>query len=143
MRLLVIAAHTALRRALEQALRDDGHIVESLPELMAADDRQQVARHDLLIVDLLRPEQNVLSLLRRWRQMCRGTPILGLITPSPERAGSDRPDLGADDYLTVPFGVDDLYRRVRDAISPRDPASRVRPASYRAPTEKTRLPVAS
>lgn len=143
MRLLLIAAHPAFRRALEQALQDEGHTVESAHGPEAGEARLRASRYDLVIMDLMRPGEHALAVLRRWRQGGHGTPVLGLIAPPHELAGLGRPDLGADEYLAVPFGVEELYRCVRGATCLPDPAPRVRLPGPRSMPGKARVPVAS
>ena len=116
MRLLLIAAPGTLGRALERALRDEGHDVDHVGSLDAGDACLRATRYDLVVIDLLRPEAQTLVGLGRWRQAGRSTPVLALVTPGD--AGG--PNLGADDYLAVPFGVEDLYDHVRTAAGPRD-----------------------
>jgi two-component system KDP operon response regulator KdpE len=72
-------------------------------------------RPDLLIVDLGLPDMDgveVCSRLREWTQ----TPIIILSVRDSERDKVAALDMGADDYLTKPFGIEELLARVRVAL---------------------------
>lgn len=70
---------------------------------------------DLLLLDLGLPDGSGLDLLRRLREE-RSTPVIVLSVQSAERTKIEALDLGADDYLTKPFSVDEMLARVRAAL---------------------------
>ena len=70
---------------------------------------------DLIILDLGLPDidgQKVLSTVRSWTQ----TPVIVVSARSHERDKVESLDLGADDYITKPFGTSELLARVRTAL---------------------------
>ena len=72
-------------------------------------------RPDLIILDLGLPDidgQKVLSTVRSWTQ----TPVIVVSARSHERDKVESLDLGADDYITKPFGTSELLARVRTAL---------------------------
>lgn len=76
---------------------------------------EQLARHtfDLLILDIMLPDANGFELCRRIRAANSRTPILMLSALGEELDKVRALELGADDYLTKPFGVAELMARVR------------------------------
>ena len=70
---------------------------------------------DLLITDLSMPEMDGLELCRRIRQFSE-IPIIVLSVKSEEKTKVAALDVGADDYVTKPFGMDELLARVRAAL---------------------------
>ena len=113
MRLLVIEDHEALREGLCQFLREAGYLVDSEPGgdegLWAA----QGSEYDLVLLDLMLPGIDGLSILRRLR--AQGNPIHILVISA--RDGLDDRlealDAGADDYLVKPFPLSEALARVR------------------------------
>jgi two-component system, OmpR family, KDP operon response regulator KdpE len=70
----------------------------------------------LVILDLGLPDIDGLDLLRRMRDRQEGLPIVVLSSRSDEAGKVAALDLGADDYVTKPFGMDELLARMRAAL---------------------------
>jgi len=114
-RVLVIDDEPAICRALKANLGGHGFHVETAEtgeEALASFDR----RHpDVILLDLMLPDMNGLEIIERIRS--RGsTPIVVLSVKGEERDKVAALDRGADDYLTKPFGVEELLARVRVAL---------------------------
>jgi two-component system, OmpR family, copper resistance phosphate regulon response regulator CusR len=113
MRLLVIEDHPALREGLCQFLREAGYLVDSQANgeegLWAAEGSE----YDLVILDLMLPGVDGMSILRRLRE--QGNPIHILVISA--RDGLDDRlealDAGADDYLVKPFPLAEALARTR------------------------------
>jgi two-component system KDP operon response regulator KdpE len=71
---------------------------------------------DLIILDLGLPDIQGLELLRLMRKRNEGVPIVVLSSRGDEGAKVQALDLGADDYVTKPFGMDELLARIRAAL---------------------------
>jgi len=71
---------------------------------------------DLIILDLGLPDMQGLELLRTMRTRDEGVPIVVLSSRSDESAKVQALDIGADDYVTKPFGMDELLARIRAAL---------------------------
>ncbi len=71
---------------------------------------------DLVILDLGLPDMQGMDLLRRMRAQNEGVPIVVLSSRGDEAAKVAALDLGADDYVTKPFGMDELLARIRAAL---------------------------
>jgi len=111
-RILVVDDEDEIRRAVGRALTARDYLVET-----AADGEQALAAArrfdpDLVVLDLNMPVLDGLAVcrqLRTWSQV----PILVLSVREDEADKVAALDLGADDYLTKPFGTDELMARVR------------------------------
>ncbi len=93
-------------------------------EALALHEREQP---NLLILDIMMPQMDGLEVCRRVRQRST-TPIIALTALDAESDKVAALDLGADDYLTKPFGVDELLARVRAVLRRTQPGA-VAPAS--------------
>lgn len=115
MRVLVIEDEPDLLRILAQTLREAGYAVD-----LAADGREgffkaSTSDYDAIILDLMLPKMDGLSVLRELRQS-KKTPVMILTARDaiPDRVKGL--DAGADDYLTKPFELTELLARVRALI---------------------------
>ncbi len=72
-------------------------------------------RPDLILLDLALPDLSGIEVLKRLREWCK-TPVIILTVRDLEEQKVEALDLGADDYVTKPFGVPELLARVRVAI---------------------------
>ena len=111
-RILVVDDDAAIVRSLERNLRGHGFRVETATNAVEALAAHERARPDVVILDLGLPDHdgsNVIRVLRR----ASSTPILVLSVRSADQDKVAALDLGADDYLTKPFSVDELLARIR------------------------------
>lgn len=111
-RILVVDDEPAIQRTLRTSLRARGYDVTVTEN---GEDALQVAAQsppDLVILDLMLPDQSGLDVCRALRSDS-AVPILVLSARGEERAKVHALDLGADDYLTKPFGMDEMLARVR------------------------------
>jgi two-component system, OmpR family, response regulator len=113
LRILVIEDESRIRSFLARALEAEGFAVEAADNGQDGLDRALRGIHDLVILDLLLPRLDGLTVLRELR---RRAPDLPVVIVS---ARSDLPtklrgfNLGANDYLAKPFALDELIARVR------------------------------
>ena len=114
-RVLVVDDEPAILRAVQTNLRRHDFQVETATngrEALAAYDR---LRPDLVLLDLGLPDLDGMEVIRQIRAHA-STPIVVLSAREAERDKVAALDQGADDYLTKPFGVDELLARVRVAL---------------------------
>ena len=114
-RILIVDDEPRICRALRAGLIGRGYVVEIASTGSEALD--MVASHapDLIILDLMLPDMSGLDVCREIRSW--GTvPIIVLSAKGAERDKVDALDLGANDYLTKPFGMEELLARVRVAL---------------------------
>jgi DNA-binding response OmpR family regulator len=113
MKLLLIEDEAALRRALAEALRQDGYVVEVAADFAQAHEKITLYEYDCLLLDLTLPGGDGLELLRMLKAQGAAAGVLVLTA----RAGLDDRvrglDLGADDYLPKPFHLSELNARLR------------------------------
>ncbi len=113
--ILVVDDEPAILRAVAMDLRAHGFRVETAATGAAALERHQHARPDLVLLDLNLPDLDGAEVIRRLRERA-ATPILVLSVRDAERDKVAALDAGADDYVTKPFGADELLARVRAAL---------------------------
>jgi two-component system, OmpR family, KDP operon response regulator KdpE len=112
---LVIDDEPAIRRLLRTSLAAQGYrVVEAADgtEALAAVTRD---KPDLLILDLGLPDVSGIDIIRDVRRNST-VPIIVLSVREDERGKVEALDLGADDYITKPFGTDELVARIRTAL---------------------------
>ena len=115
LKVLIVDDEPPIRKLLRMGLGTQGYHIIDAPnaktalELMAAEP-------DLVILDLGLPDMQGLELLRQIRQLREDVPIVVLSSRGDEVAKVEALDLGADDYVTKPFGMDELLARIRAAL---------------------------
>ena len=113
-RLLVVDDEPAILRTVRANLGGHGFRVDTAETAREAVERAQ-AHPDLILLDLGLPDGDGLDVIRTIREHSE-TPIIVLSARGGEGDKVRALDLGADDYLTKPFGVDELYARIRVAL---------------------------
>lgn len=113
MRLLIAEDEKQLNKILTQQLTDNGYTVDSccngddaLAHLVSED-------YDGVILDIMMPGSDGLTVLKTIRQKGIETPVLFLTAKDSVADRVEGLDLGADDYLTKPFAFEELLARVR------------------------------
>jgi two-component system, OmpR family, KDP operon response regulator KdpE len=115
LRVLVIDDEPPIRKLLRMGLDTQGYrVIEAADGRSALDLMRE--KPDLVILDLGLPDMQGLDLLRAVRTRDEGVPIVVLSSRSDESAKVQALDLGADDYITKPFGMDELLARIRAAL---------------------------
>ena len=113
MKLLVVEDEERLGRFLQQGLAQHAHIVRLVTSCAAASDAIAETAYDLVILDLGLPDGDGLDLIRAWREAGFVEPVLILSARDSRQDRVAGLDLGADDYLPKPFGMDELLARIR------------------------------
>jgi two-component system KDP operon response regulator KdpE len=113
-RILVVDDEPAILRTVRANLAHHGFRVDTAATAQEALEHAQ-ARPDLILLDLGLPDGDGLELIRSIREQST-TPIIVLSARGAERDKVRALDLGADDYLTKPFGLDELYARIKVAL---------------------------
>jgi len=114
-RVLVVDDEPQMRRALELNLVARGYEVDLAPSGEVALELAARRNPDLVILDLGLPGMDGIGVVESLRQHSK-VPILVLSARDGERAKVAALDAGADDYVTKPFGMDELVARVRAAL---------------------------
>ena len=136
-RILIVEDNADLAFGLRNNLEIEGYGVDVAVDGVAGLARARELRPDLIILDLMLPGLDGLSICRAVRRetLNRDVPILMLTARRDETDKVLGLDSGADDYLTKPFGVRELLARVRAVM-------RRRSTSPAAGTEPTQRPLA-
>ena len=113
MKLLVIEDEEGLREALITALQSEGYEAEGTEDGEDGLEMICTGLYDLIILDVMLPGMDGFEILRRVRGEKRTVPILLLTARSAVEDKVEGLDLGADDYLTKPFALEELMARVR------------------------------
>jgi two-component system response regulator PhoP len=117
MRVLLVEDEVRLAENLAAALRDAaGFAVDWAPDGQHGDDLARAACYDLLVLDLMLPRLDGLSLLRRLRSRNDATPVLILTAKDGKGAIIQLLNAGADDYLSKPFDLGELLARAKALI---------------------------
>src|SRR5437899_6870537 len=114
-RVLVVDDEPQITRVLRTVLSSQGYQVRTAAEGEAALTNFSEWRPELVITDLYMPHMDGVELCRRIRAMS-AVPIIVLSVKGEERTKVEALDSGADDYITKPFGIDELLARVRAAL---------------------------
>jgi len=115
-RVLVVDDEPMILSAVGLSLARHGLQVETAATGREALDRLRDRRIDLLLLDLGLPDLDGLEIIRLVRRGGERPPIIVLSARDTEAAKVGALDLGADDYLTKPFGAGELLARVRVAL---------------------------
>ena len=116
MRLLLIEDNKPLVRALKQGLEEEGFAVDVAYDGEEGSFKAQATNYDVIVLDLMLPKEDGLSLLKRWRQAGLKTHVLILTARDRMEDKVQGLDLGADDYLTKPFQLEELLARIRALV---------------------------
>src|ERR1700760_4551950 len=114
-RVLVVDDEPQITRVLRTVLSSQGYQVHTAAEGESAFTDFKSWSPELVITDLYMPHMDGLELCRRIREVS-SVPIIVLSVKGEERSKVDALDSGADDYVTKPFGTDELLARVRAAL---------------------------
>ncbi len=114
-RILVVDDEPPIRKLLRMGLGAHGYEVIDAPNGKAALEAL-ASKPQLVILDLGLPDIDGLDLLRQMRQRDASLPIVVLSSRGDEAGKVAALDLGADDYVTKPFGMDELLARMRAAL---------------------------
>ncbi|MCI0663548.1 MAG: response regulator transcription factor [Acidobacteria bacterium] len=114
-RILVVDDETQIGRVLRRSLSARGYEVQVAVNGEEALNVFNTWSPDLIITDLSMPNMGGIELCRRIRAISR-VPIIVLSVKGEERTKVEALDHGADDYVTKPFGIDELLARVRATL---------------------------
>ncbi|MBM4096183.1 MAG: response regulator transcription factor [Planctomycetota bacterium] len=129
MRLLLVEDHKPLQRTLRQSLEEEGFAVDAADTGTEADHKVRTANYDVILLDLMLPEVDGMSLLKQWRKDGIHSHVIVLTARGELDDKVKGLDSGADDYLVKPFELDELFARIRALIrrrhSVKDPLIKV------------------
>ena len=115
-RVLIVEDRDSLRRMLEKALAGEGYEVTAAADGASGIARLEAAAFDLVLTDLKLPDADGLAVLAAARRAQPATPVLVMTGYGTVAAAVEAMKLGALDFLEKPVELDDLFRRVADAV---------------------------
>lgn len=146
-RILVVDDEPQLARVLRTGLKTHGYDVRVAADGVSALETFGDWRPDLVVTDLAMPNMDGLELCRRLRELSQ-LPIIVLSVRGEEKTKVEALDAGADDYVTKPFGMDELLarvraqlRRARDSAAAEPPSTVLEDGDFRVDLEARRVAV--
>ncbi len=114
-KILIIDDEVQIRRLLRVTLQANGYVTSESPSGEDGVVRTGVDRPDLIILDLGLPDMEGVEVLRQIREWSN-VPVIVLTVREDEAGKVAALDSGADDYITKPFGMQELMARIRVAL---------------------------
>ena len=114
--ILVVDDEPPIRKLLRVGLGTQGYAVSEAPNAKAAIELVETDRPDLILLDLGLPGMSGHELLGKWRNDGLDIPVVILSSRTDEVGIVQALELGADDYVTKPFGMNELVARIRVAL---------------------------
>jgi two-component system, OmpR family, response regulator len=116
MRILLVEDDDRIANDVERALTAAGYVVERARDGEEAWFRGDTEDYVAVVLDLGLPRMDGLTVLRRWRESGKTTPVIALTARGSWSDRVEGIDAGADDYLGKPFQMEELLARLRSII---------------------------
>jgi two-component system alkaline phosphatase synthesis response regulator PhoP len=123
--ILVVEDEEKIRSALTDFLEFHNFDVTEAADGLEAERTVVEKRFDLILLDLMLPKISGEQLCSRWRHDGLQTPIIMLTAKGQEKEKVSGLNLGADDYITKPFSLEELLARINAVLRRTDPARAV------------------
>ncbi|HLA12635.1 MAG TPA: response regulator transcription factor [Pyrinomonadaceae bacterium] len=114
-RILVVDDEPQITRVLRTSLSTHGYEVRTAADGISALETFSDWHPDLVVTDLVMPNMDGTELCRRLRAVSQ-VPVIVLSVKGEEKTKVEALDLGADDFVTKPFGIDELIARIRASL---------------------------
>ena len=131
-RILIVEDEEKLARFVELELTHEGYQVEKAFDGRSGLSMAEAQDYDLLLLDVMLPGLSGLELLRRLRRT-KQTPVIMVTARDQVMDKVTGLDMGADDYITKPFEIEELLARIRVALRRRGAAQPAAPALTSGP----------
>lgn len=115
-KILVVDDEAPIRKLLDVGLSSQGFLIQGAQNAQSAIEMASADVPDLALLDLGLPDMGGHELLAKWRAENVPFPILILSSRTDEAGIVKALELGADDYVTKPFGMNELVARIRVAL---------------------------
>ena len=116
MRVLLVEDSPPIVRAIRQGLEEEGFAVDVATDGEEGDVKARTTGYDVVILDIMLPKVDGLTLLKRWRAAGVTTHVLMLTAKTTTHDKVTGLDTGADDYLAKPFEFAELLARIRALV---------------------------
>ena len=114
--ILVIEDEPNLRDGLKHNLELDGYVVDTAATGTEGMNKAMQNGHTLILLDLMLPEVDGIEILRQLRAAGHNTPVIIISAKGMDHEKVKGLELGADDYVTKPFGLGELTARIRAVL---------------------------
>ncbi len=114
--ILLVEDEESLARGLEYNLQEEGYRVCTLNDGKSAMKKIQEEEFDLVILDIMLPYFDGFQIAEKIREIYPQTPILFLTAKSTQKDRIQGLEIGADDYVTKPFNLEELLLRVKGML---------------------------
>jgi len=122
-RILIVEDEEAIARFLELELRHEGYEVGKAADGRTGLELAMKGGYDLVLLDIMLPELSGMEVIRRLRRES-SIPVIMLTARDTVMDKVAGLDMGADDYITKPFAIEELLARIRTALRKRSGAER-------------------
>ena len=122
MRILVVEDRRKIAQFIQKGLNERGFVVDLAQDGDSGYQLAESGNHDAIILDLMLPGMDGLTILRQLRESGKEVPVLILTAKSEVNERVEGLELGADDYLTKPFYVEELVARLNTILRRGTPA---------------------
>ncbi len=116
MKFLLVEDNPDLAKAVCARMHLDGHTIDHAENISDAIGFSETGDYDLILLDIMLPDGDGRSFLKRHRDQKRDTPVIVLTARSQVSDRISMLDLGADDYVTKPFDHEELQARCRAVL---------------------------
>jgi two-component system OmpR family response regulator len=142
-RVLIVEDESRLAGQLREALNAAGYVVDLAADGERADFLARTERYDAVTLDLGLPNVDGLTLLRGWREAGLSWPVLVLTARGSWHERVIGIDVGADDYMSKPFQIEEVLARIRALLrrAAGQPAAELRCGSLVLDTRNARVTV--
>jgi DNA-binding response OmpR family regulator len=123
--ILIVEDEQKIRAALKDFLEFHGFEAAEAVDGLEAERTVSEGRFDLILLDLMLPKISGEQLCTKWRQQGLQTPIIMVTAKGQQKEKVGGLNLGADDYITKPFSLEELLARINAVLRRTDPARAV------------------
>ena len=122
-RVLIVEDEEQIARFVELELRHEGYTTDKAVDGRTGLEKAESGEYDIVLLDIMLPELNGLEVLRRLRKTSE-VPVILLTARDSVMDKVSGLDLGADDYVTKPFAIEELLARIRVALKKKGPQAK-------------------
>jgi DNA-binding response OmpR family regulator len=116
MKILLIEDDMKLSSLIERAFSEKGHVVDCVQDGIAGENAALDERYEAVIIDVMLPSRDGLSIVRNLRAKGRTQPIIFLTARDTTQDVIAGLEAGADDYIRKPFDLEELEARIRTIV---------------------------
>jgi len=116
MKILIAEDEPLMLKTLELKLKKEGYEVIGSPDGRDALQKIESLKPDIIITDIMLPYSSGLEIVSKVKSTDKNTPVIVLSAMGQEKTVEEAFSLGADDYVTKPFSLNELSMRVKRLI---------------------------